>query len=52
MEKVSEITLKGKQRFCQLAGKDPEEIIVPLIMMKLTNYRKKVNPGKELVVIF
>ena len=52
MEKVSELILKGNLRLCQLAGIDPAEIAVPSIMVKLTNYGQKVNPGKELVVIF
>lgn len=29
IEKVSELTLKGKLRLCQLAGIDPSKIIVP-----------------------
>lgn len=29
VEKISVLTLKGKQRLCQLADIDPAEIIVP-----------------------
>ena len=37
-------------RLCQLAGIDPAEIIVSFNNDK--NYGQKVNPGKELAVIF
>ena len=46
------LILKGKMRLGQLAGRDPTEIILLFMMIKLTNDEKKVNPGKELVVIF
>ena len=52
MENVSELILKGKLGYHQLAVIDSAEIIEPFNMIKLTNYGKKVNPGKELVVFF
>lgn len=49
VEKVSEVIIKGKSRLCQLAERDPAEIIVPFTSDEIKKkYGKTMKPGKEL----
>ncbi|MGE9574186.1 reverse transcriptase domain-containing protein [Escherichia coli] len=40
IEKISDLILKGKLRLCQLTGKDPAEIIVPLTNEEISSLWK------------
>ena len=40
IEKISDLILKGKLRLCQLNGKDPAEIIVPLTNEEISSLWK------------
>lgn len=52
VEKVSKIIILGKLKLIQLAGIYSAEIIVPLLVMGLKNYRKIMNAGKDAVQFF
>ena len=52
IEKISHLILKGKLRLCQLPGKDPAEIIVPLTNEEISSCGSIMNIGKELLLTF
>ena len=52
LEMVFGLILKGKVRLYQWEKINPSKTILPLVTMKLKIYGKKVNPGKELVLLF
>lgn len=50
--KFSELILKVKLRLCQLTGIDPSEIVVLLLMLKLSLCGHKMSIGEVLAVMF
>ena len=52
IEKICDLILQGKLRLRQLTGKDPAEIIIPLVNKKFPPCERIINIGKQLLLTF